>query len=96
MTTTGISLKSLILTCCICCSFIIKAQIIQERSNKYQLKDGIKLDPKINTDKLVKIAPTKVLNSVQVQEKTIVPKKKEKPKKPVKVLKYGIKKKDNE
>ena len=60
------------------------------------LKNGIKLDAEINTNNLVKVNPTTINVSENTTESKLQPIKKEKPVKPVKVLKYGIKNQEDE
>jgi len=72
------------------------AQISEKFSNKYRLKNGVELHSKINTDKLIKVTPTKINISENTSDSILQPIKKEKPVKPLKVLKYGIKNPEDE
>ena len=76
---------------------ITKLNSIKEvSSNKVILLEGIKLDSEINTDNLVKVKPTTINASENTSDSKSQPIKKEKSIKPVKVLKYGIKNKEDE
>ena len=88
--------KILLLSCFVCISLALNAQVIQQKSNKYQLQNGIKLDSKINTDNLVKVRPVTINVSENTSDSKLQPIKEEKPIKPVKVLKYGIKNHEDE
>ena len=86
---------------CFCTN--INAQVIQKKADKWQLKNGVKLESGTPTKNLIKIKPTKVSPSVNLKDATDIPKKKDKVVKPPKILKYGnkkslnsIKKKDEE
>ena len=88
--------KLLLLLCFIWITLPLSAQIIQQKSNKYQLQNGIKLDSETNTDNLIKVKPTTINVSEHTSGNKLQPIKKEKPIKPVKVLKYGIKDQEDE
>jgi cell division protein FtsL len=88
--------KILLLLCFVCITISLSAQVVQQKSNKYQLQNGIKLDSEINTDNLVKVKPTTINISENTSESKLQPIKKEKLIKPVKVLKYGIKNQEDE
>ena len=72
--------------------FSINAQVVQKQSNKYQLKNGIKLDSKNNFKKI--IINTSKYKDVNKFYKIKSKKNKEIPKKPRKILKYGLKHKE--
>jgi cell division protein FtsL len=88
--------KRLLLFCFVCITISVSAQVVQKKSNKYQLQNGIKLDSKINTDNLVKVKPTTINISENTSDSKLQPIKKEKPVKPIKDLKYGIKNQEDE
>ena len=68
----------------------INAQVIQKKADKWQLVNGVCLNPERQKTNLIKIEPSKVssVNSINA----VVPKKKGKNLKPPKILKYGNKK----
>ena len=79
------------------------SQVIQKKADKNQLINGVKIESGTLNNKLIKVEPTKVSNSSNLQSSDDVPKKKRKAVKPAKVLKYGnqksskiIKKEDEE
>ena len=78
---------------CFCTN--INAQVIQKKADKWQLINGVKLKPGTPKTNLIKIEATKVSPSVNSQNATDIPKKKDKNLKPPKVLKYGNKKSSN-
>ena len=88
--------KILLLLFFVCFTISLSAQVVQQKSNKYQLQNGIKLDSEINTDNLVKVKPTTINISENTSDSKLQPIKKEKPVKPIKVLKYGIKNQKDE
>ena len=88
--------KILLLLCFVCITISLSAQVVQQKSNKYQLQNGIKLDSEINTDNLVKVKPTTINISENTSDSKLQPIKKEKPVKPIKDLKYGIKNQEDE
>jgi len=88
--------KILLLLCFVCITISSSAQVVQQKSNKYQLQNGIKLDSEINTDNLVKIKPTTINIAGNPSDSKLQPIKKEKPVKAIKVLKYGIKNQEDE
>ena len=79
----------------ICFSTNVKAQVIQKKADKWQLLNGVKLVSVTPKKNLIKIEATKVSTSVNSQNASDIPKKKDKNLKPQKVLKYGNKKSSN-
>ena len=77
------------------CSASINAQVIQKKSDKWQLINGVKLDSETSTKNLIKIEATNVSPSINSQNTDDIPKKKDKAVKPPKILKYGNKKSSN-
>ena len=78
---------------CFCTN--INAQVIQKKADKWQLLNGVKLVSVTPKKNLIKIEATKVSTSVNSQNASDIPKKKDKNLKPQKVLKYGNKKSSN-
>ena len=79
------------------------SQVIQKKADKNQLIDGVKIESEMPNNKLIKIEATKISSASSLQNSDDIPKKKDKPVKPAKVLKYGnqksskvIKKEDEE
>ena len=70
----------------------INAQVIQKKSDKWQLKNGIKLESETPNKNLIKLEATSVSPSINSQNTDDIPKKKDKAVKPPKILKYGNKK----
>ena len=82
----------------IICIFItnnINAQVIKKKANKWQLINGVKLESEMPKKNLIKIEVTKVSPSINSQNTTDIPRKRDKAVKPPKVLKYGNKKLSN-
>jgi len=77
------------------CSASINAQVIQKKSDKWQLKNGIKLESGTPNKNLIKLEATSVSPSINSQNTDHIPKKKDKAVKPPKILKYGNKKSSN-
>jgi hypothetical protein len=77
------------------CSASINAQVIQKESDKWQLKNGIKLESETPKTNLIKLKATKISPSINSQNTDDIPKKKDKAVKPPKILKYGNKKSSN-
>ena len=73
----------------------INAQVIQKKADKWQLKNGVKLESGTPKTNLIKIEAAKFSPSINSKNATDIPKKKEKPVKPPKILKYGNKKSSN-
>lgn len=67
----------------------IKAQVVQEQADKWQLINGVKLESGTPKNNLIKIEATKVSPSVNSKNAADIPKKKDKAVKPPKILKYG-------
>ena len=77
------------------CSASINAQVIQKKSDKWQLKNGIKLESETPNKNLIKLEATSVSPSINSQNTDDIPKKKDKAVKPPKILKYGNQKSSN-
>ena len=77
------------------CSASINAQVIQKKSDKWQLKNGIKLESETPNKNLIKLEATSVSPSINSQNTDDIPKKKDKAVKPPKILKYDNKKSSN-
>ena len=73
----------------------INAQVIQKKSDKWQLINGVKLESETSTKNLIKIEATSVSPSINLQNTDEAPKKKGKNVKPLKILKYGNQKSSN-
>ena len=73
----------------------INAQVIQKESDKWQLKNGVKLESETPNKNLIKLEATSVSPSINSQNTDDIPKKKDKAVKPPKILKYGNKKSSN-
>jgi hypothetical protein len=78
-----------------CFTTNINAQVIQNKADKWQLINGVKLESGTPKTNLINIKATKVSPSVNSKNTTDIPKKKDKILKPPKVLKYGNKKSTN-
>ena len=77
------------------CNASINAQVIQKKSDKWQLKNGIQLESETPNKNLIKLEATSVSPSINSQNTDDIPKKKDKAVKPPKILKYGNKKSSN-
>jgi len=77
------------------CSASINAQVIQKKADKWQLKNGVKLESETPNKNLIKLEATSVSPSINSQNTDDIPKKKDKAVKPPKILKYGNKKSSN-
>ena len=75
---------------CFCTN--INAQVIQKKADKWQLKNGVKLESGTPTKNLIKIEATKISPPINSKNAADIPKKKAKVVKPPKILKYGNKK----
>ena len=71
------------------------AKVIQKKSDKWQLINGVKLESGTSKKNLIKIEATTVSPSVNSKNAADIPKKKDNNLKPTKVLKYGNKKSSN-
>ena len=67
----------------------VKAQVVQQQADKWQLINGVKLEPGAPIKSLVKIKAATVSTSINSQDIDATPKKKAKVVKPKKYLKYG-------
>jgi len=79
------------------------SQVLQKKSDKWQLINGVKLESGTSKNNLIKMEATTVSSSINSKNASDIPKKKDKNLKPKKVLKYGnikssnsIKKEDEE
>ena len=81
---------SIVIVVCFCAN--LKAQVIQQKADKWQLINGVKLESRTPQKNLIKLKATKVSPSIKSQHIDDVPKKKDKDLKPPKGLKYGNKK----
>jgi len=77
------------------CSISINAQVIQKKADKWQLKNGVKLEPGTPKKNLIKLEATSISPSINSKNTDDIPKKKDKAVKPPKILKYGNKKSSN-
>ena len=77
------------------CSASINAQVIQKKADKWQLKNGVKLESETPNKNLIKRETTSVSPSINSQNTDDIPKKKDRAVKPPKILKYGNKKSSN-
>ena len=69
-------------------SFEVDAQVVQKKSNKVQLNNGVKVHT--NTpNKLIRLKPNSIKSSGTSKDVRKAVKPQEKPNKPPKVLKYG-------
>ena len=68
------------------------AKVIQNKADKWQLINGVKLESGTPKTNLIKIEATSVSTSINSQDTDDIPKKDDKFVKPSKVLKYGNKK----
>ena len=86
---------SIVVLICFCAN--LKAQVIQQKADKWQLINGVKLKPTEvkSTKNLIKIEATKVSPSSHSRDIADIPKKKDKNLKPPKILKYGNQKSSN-
>ena len=71
------------------------AKVIQKKSDKWQLINGVRLESGTPKSNLIKIEATKVSTSINSKNADDIPKKKDKVVKPPKVLKYGNQKPSN-
>ena len=71
------------------------AKVIQNKADKWQLINGVKLESGTSKNNLIKIEATSVSTSINSQDTDDIPKKDDKVVKPSKVLKYGNKKSSN-
>jgi hypothetical protein len=84
---------SIVVLICFCAN--LKAQVIQQKADKWQLINGVKLESRTPQKNLIKLKPTKVSPSINSRNIDDVPQKKKKNLKPLKELKYGNKKSSN-
>ena len=73
----------------------INAQVIQKKANKWQLKNGVKLETETPKKNLINLEATSISPSINSKNTDDIPKKKDKAVKPPKILKYGNKKSSN-
>ena len=73
----------------------INAQVIQKKADKWQFKNGVKLEPGTPKKNLIKLEATSISPSINSKNTDDIPKKKDKAVKPPKILKYGNKKSSN-
>ena len=71
------------------------SQVLQKKSDKWQLINGVKLESGTSKNNLIKMEATTVSSSINSKNASDIPKKKDKNLKPPKVLKYGNKKSSN-
>ena len=71
------------------------AKVIQKKSDKWQLINGVKLESGRSKKNLIKIEATKVSSDINSKNAADISKKKDKNLKPRKVLKYSNKKSSN-
>ena len=67
----------------------INAQVIKKKADKWQLINGVRLNPGTPKTNLIKIEATEVSTSINSKNTADIPKKKDKAVKPPKILKYG-------
>ena len=84
---------SIVIVVCFCAN--LKAQVIQQKADKWQLINGVKLESKTPKNNLIKLKATKISPSINSKNIDDVPQKKKKSLKPLKELKYGNKKSSN-
>ena len=84
---------SIVVIICFCAN--LKAQVIQQKADKWQLINGVKLESRTPQKNLIKLKATKVSPSINSQNIDDIPNKKKKNLKPPKELKYGNKKSSN-
>ena len=84
---------AIVIISCFCAN--LKAQVIQQKADKWQLINGVKLESRTPQKNLIKLKATKVSPSINSQNIDDIPNKKKKNLKPSKELKYGNKKSSN-
>jgi hypothetical protein len=73
----------------------VKAQVVQQQADKWQLINGVKLEPGAPIKSLEKTKAATVSTSINSQDIDATAKKKDKVVKPKKALKYGNQKLSN-